>query len=754
MLMGRFSVAVVLVGLGTGLASGASAQAAEVQVAPASVTLTVGGRSSVLATVYDAKGNVLPNAVITWNSSDLKTVRVEPDRSTPGVGNLVGVAPGLAQVEARVGSGHKGTVVVQVTAGGAAAAAPAPSRPSAAAPPPAAPAVVVGNATVVKLDPGNVLLLPSEAQQLVISFLRDDGSSATPSTLIWKSLQPTVASVNESGLVVAIQPGQGLIEASTPNGIVARAPIQVQQTDVAFTRTALSLSPGSVDTVHAYVPGQSNRQLAGPALQWSSSDTAVVRVSPLGIVTAVGPGKATVKGAGFLQERLLPVTVHRPVTILEVSPGVRDSVLVPVGGAVHFAARPMAADHTEVTEASVTFDLTDTTVASFDVASGNVTGKKIGATKLRIHAPGRGLDTAWTLSVIAGGIKVDAPRVGLDLGAKRKVAASFTDSRGNAIAPASGVTWTSVSPNVATVEPDGTIAGAGWGGTQVVVKTPWGKADTVNVFVEGEVLVTSTRSGSQNLYTFDRAQPGKMGQLTSDAAASVSAAYSPDGTRIAYISTRDGNPEIYAMNADGSGAQRLTTTPGREDTPSWTADGRQIVFGSDRSGKMQVWIMNADGTNSRQLTPETGTNSQPAVSPDGQTIAFTSTRDGNYDVYLMALDGSNQRNITQHPKPQQSPAWLNNGQLAFISEQSATDRVVMRKTLASGEMVAITAPQLITGFAVSKTGDLLALIVSTIDANGRSTQKLFLQPVGTGLGAPVEVPRTGAEQYQTPAFKR
>jgi hypothetical protein len=722
---------------------------AEVQVAPASVTLKVGAKSSVLATAYDARGNVIPTAKVTCVSSDIRVVRAEPDPSAPGVCSLFGLKDGLASVEAKSGT-QRGTVVVQVVpAAGGSVAAPPRAAPAAAAPTP-----IIGNATVVKLEPGTIVLLPSEAQQLGVLFLRDDGSAATPSSLTWKSLQPAVASVDSNGLVVAISPGQGLVEVSTPNGLTARSPVQVAQTEFAFTRTALSLSPGSVDTLRVYVPGQNNRQLSGATLQWATTDTLIARVSPLGVVTAVGPGKATIRAAGFVQERMLPVTVHRPVTTLEVSPGLRDSVLVPVGGPVHFTARPLGADKTEVVEATVTFDLTDTTVASYDLATGNVTGKKIGTTKFRIHAPGRGLDTAWTLNVIAGGIKVDAPRVGLDVGGKHKVAALFTDGRGNTIAPASGVTWSSEGPAVATVEGDGTVTGVGFGSTYVLVKTPWARTDSVRVFVEGEILVSSNRAGSSDIYSFDRAQPGRLVQLTRDSSAEVNATYSPDGTRIAYVSTRDGNPEIYVMNADGTGSQRVTTTPAREDSPTWTPDGRQIVFASDRSGKMQVWIMGADGSAPRQLTPDAAINYQPAVSPDGQTIAFTSARDGNYEVYLMALDGTNQRNITQDPKAQSAPAWITSSQLAFITERTPQERIVMRKTLASGELVAISAPALVTGFAVSKGGDLLALTIAVVDGEGHSVQKLFLQPLGAGLGVPVEVPRTGAEQYQTPSFKR
>ena len=79
-------------------------------------------------------------------------------------------------------------------------------------------------------------------------------------------------------------------------------------------------------------------------------------------------------------------------------------------------------------------------------------------------------------------------------------------------------------------------------------------------------------------------------------------AWSPDGQKIAFVSSRDGNPEIYVMNADGTGATRLTDNPQIDRDPAWSQDGQKLVFGRDAPNISDLWTMNADGTNQTQLT--------------------------------------------------------------------------------------------------------------------------------------------------------
>ncbi len=77
--------------------------------------------------------------------------------------------------------------------------------------------------------------------------------------------------------------------------------------------------------------------------------------------------------------------------------------------------------------------------------------------------------------------------------------------------------------------------------------------------------------------------------------------YSPDGMKLAFISTHDGDPEIFVMNADGSGLKKLTDNTAVDAAPSWSPDGGKIVFTSDRSGSFELYRMNPDGSQQQMI---------------------------------------------------------------------------------------------------------------------------------------------------------
>ena len=92
--------------------------------------------------------------------------------------------------------------------------------------------------------------------------------------------------------------------------------------------------------------------------------------------------------------------------------------------------------------------------------------------------------------------------------------------------------------------------------------------------------------------------------------------------QIAFTSTRDGNPEIYVMDADGENQIRLTKHPEEDKMPSWSPDGKKIAFVSMRnSGRNQIYVMDSIGENIRRIT-EGAFDLNPAWSPDGRTIAY------------------------------------------------------------------------------------------------------------------------------------
>jgi Tol biopolymer transport system component len=99
--------------------------------------------------------------------------------------------------------------------------------------------------------------------------------------------------------------------------------------------------------------------------------------------------------------------------------------------------------------------------------------------------------------------------------------------------------------------------------------------------------------------------------------------WSPDGKRVAFVSDRDGDWEIYGMNADGSDQHRLTRSPGIDRAPAWSPDGSRIAFESDRRGDFDIHVMDADGADERVLVDRTGNDLAPCWSPGGDKIACT-----------------------------------------------------------------------------------------------------------------------------------
>jgi dipeptidyl aminopeptidase/acylaminoacyl peptidase len=177
-------------------------------------------------------------------------------------------------------------------------------------------------------------------------------------------------------------------------------------------------------------------------------------------------------------------------------------------------------------------------------------------------------------------------------------------------------------------------------------------------------------------------EPDASGQtrLTRNPNADSDPAWSPDGARLVFTSNRDGNDEIYVMNADGRGQTRLTTSPGSDSNPTWSPGGRNIAFASRRDGQAEIYVMNEDGTGQTRLTTNSAPDAVPSWSPDGSRIAFTSARDGQDEIYVMNVDGSSQARLTTDPGSDVSPNWSPDGRtIAFASNRDGNYEIyVMR----------------------------------------------------------------------------
>jgi TolB protein len=215
---------------------------------------------------------------------------------------------------------------------------------------------------------------------------------------------------------------------------------------------------------------------------------------------------------------------------------------------------------------------------------------------------------------------------------------------------------------------------------QVIAYTSWRPSSAGNFGVFQDIILSYIQVGQRT--TPANGSPDRQNYLP---------AWSPDGTRLAFTSNRDGNPEIYVMNKDGSGLRRMTNSPAIDVSPTWSPTGNQLAWVSDRTGQPKIYLMNADGTGQRLLvgdpksdrptwsrgkfneiayasqtgpgydikiysfatgeairvTDGIGSNESPSFSPNGRHIAFTSTRNGKAQVFTVDRDGNNLRQITR-----------------------------------------------------------------------------------------------------------
>src|SRR2546422_837544 len=173
----------------------------------------------------------------------------------------------------------------------------------------------------------------------------------------------------------------------------------------------------------------------------------------------------------------------------------------------------------------------------------------------------------------------------------------------------------------------------------------------------GQLLAfVSDRDGTPQIYVMN-ADGSNVTRLTFDGALDFLPTWSPDATRLALQTSRDGNDEVYVMNANGSNPVNLTNNPSTDGFPAWSPRGDKIAFRSDRDGNGEIYVMNVDGSGQTNLTHNPAEEYYPAWSPTGVQIAFVSDRDGNFEIYRMKPDGSLQTRLTSNPAFDADPAW-------------------------------------------------------------------------------------------------
>jgi len=159
------------------------------------------------------------------------------------------------------------------------------------------------------------------------------------------------------------------------------------------------------------------------------------------------------------------------------------------------------------------------------------------------------------------------------------------------------------------------------------------------------------------IYRFDL-QSQTTTRLTSSPSIDTSPSYAPDGSRVTFASDRSGSGQIYVMNADGSGQERISFGAGTYSTPVWSPRGDLIAFTKQQGGRFLIGVMNTDGSGERILT-EGFHNEGPTWAPNGRVLMFfrdTPGTNGGPQLWTIDLTGFNELQV-QTPAFASDPAW-------------------------------------------------------------------------------------------------
>jgi hypothetical protein len=168
--------------------------------------------------------------------------------------------------------------------------------------------------------------------------------------------------------------------------------------------------------------------------------------------------------------------------------------------------------------------------------------------------------------------------------------------------------------------------------------------------------------------------------------------WAPDGSKISFVSNRDGAPDIWVMSTDGNDLANLTQHEAKDHSPAWSPDGQWIAFASVRDSLFwELYVMRADGSDLQRLTWwEDASDLWPTWSPDGTRLAFASKRDGNWEIYAMDRDGSNLMRLTNHSADDTHPSWSPDGsRIAFESTREGYTEIYVMPVV-GGEAVNIS----------------------------------------------------------------
>jgi TolB protein len=211
----------------------------------------------------------------------------------------------------------------------------------------------------------------------------------------------------------------------------------------------------------------------------------------------------------------------------------------------------------------------------------------------------------------------------------------------------------------------------------------------------------------------------------------ISPSWSPDGSRLAYVSFEGRKPSVYVQNVASGQRSLLTRASGNQSAPSWSPDGSQIVFASSQSGGTQLFVAGADGSNARRLTNSGAIDTAPNWAPDGR-IYFMSDRGGSPQIYRISGDGGSTERVTFEGSYNANPRVAADGKSMVFVKREGPREMLAIQDFASKQVQVLTQGPVDESPSFAPNGKLIVYasvyngkgILAAVSADGRVKQRL------------------------------